>query len=81
MAGVLRSVFDVVDYVGARSLYGEMSLESQFFAMLKRCFLKDIVDAKTVCLHVHGSKLPEIFLCVSFGVDQWSQFRDGLSLH
>ena len=66
MAGVLRSVFDVVDYVGARSLYGEMSLESQFFAMLKRCFLKDIVDAKTVCLLVHGSKLPEIFLLVFF---------------
>lgn len=28
MPGVLRSFFDVVDYVGARSLYGEMSQEA-----------------------------------------------------
>jgi len=45
MPGVLRSVFDVVDYVGARSLYGEMSqdaLEEQMDKDFGFCIDEDI---------------------------------------
>lgn len=57
MAGVLRSVFDVVDYVGARSLYGEMSLETQRFSCGKPVqTLNGTADAKLFDYLVRGEK-------------------------